>query len=132
MVRWGIGGGVVLGVALLTVRGTLEPLFSADPAVRRAMAAALLVAAVMQPLAGYVFVLDGVLIGAGDGRYLAVTAAAQLVAYVPLAATVIIAGPGGTAGLAGLWIAFAGGWMAVRGAFLGIRERGSGWLVTGA
>ena len=31
----------------------------------------LLVAAVAQPVAGVVFVLDGVLIGAGDGRYLA-------------------------------------------------------------
>ena len=32
---------------------------------------ALMVVAVLQPLAGWVFVLDGLLIGAGDGRYLA-------------------------------------------------------------
>lgn len=132
MVRWGIGGGVALGAALLAVRGQLGPAFSADPAVRGAMAAVLVVAAVMQPLAGYVFVLDGVLIGAGDGRYLAVTAAAQLAVYLPLVVLVLRVAPGGTAGLVWLWLAFAGGWMAVRGAFLGARARGSRWLVTGS
>lgn len=131
MIRWGLGAGVVLGVVLLTVRGLLEPLFSADPAVRTGMSAALVVAAVMQPLAGYVFVLDGVLIGAGDGRYLAVTALAQLVAYLPLVAAIVGAAPRGTAGLVWLWIAFASGWMAVRGTFLGLRERSEAWLVTG-
>jgi putative MATE family efflux protein len=132
MVRWGLGAGVVLGLSLLAVRGLLEPLFSADPGVRAAMAGALAVAAVMQPLAGYVFVLDGVLIGAGDGRYLALTAGAQLALYLPLAAAVVAAAPAGTAGLVWLWIAFAGGWMGVRGAFLGGRERRDAWLVTGA
>ena len=131
MVRWGVGGGVVLGALLLGLRTLLEPLFTPDPAVRRAMAAALVVAAVMQPLAGYVFVLDGVLIGAGDGRYLAVTATVQLLVYLPLAAAVIEVAPQGTAGLVWLWIAFAGGWMAVRAVFLGRRARGSAWLVTG-
>ena len=38
----------------------------------------LVVAALIQPVAGVVFVLDGVLIGAGDGRYLAWAAVVQL------------------------------------------------------
>jgi putative MATE family efflux protein len=132
MVRWGIGGGVLLGVLLLAARGVLGPVFSADPEVRAALAAALVVAAAMQPLAGYVFVLDGVLIGAGDGRYLAFTATAQLLAYLPLAVAAVSLGPGGTGGLVWLWISFAGGWMAVRAGFLGARARGDRWLVTGA
>ena len=45
----------------------------------------LLVAALFQPVAGVVFVLDGVLIGAGDGRYLAWAGIAVLVAFAPLA-----------------------------------------------
>ena len=61
----------------------LGRLFVDDPAVVDALAPALLVAAVAQPLAGVVFVLDGILIGAGDGRYLAVAGTAVTVAFVP-------------------------------------------------
>ncbi|MDQ1286998.1 MAG: hypothetical protein QG622_563 [Actinomycetota bacterium] len=131
MVRWGVYGGAVGMIGLLAVRGLLGPLFSPDPKVREALAAALVVAAVTQPLAGYVFVLDGVLIGAGDGRYLAATATVQLVVYLPLALAVIWAAPRGTAGLVWLWITFAGGWMATRAFFLGHRIRGSDWIVVG-
>ena len=46
---------------------------------------ALLVAALGQPLAGVVFVLDGVLIGAGDGTFLAWAGLAVLAAYAPAA-----------------------------------------------
>lgn len=132
MVRWGVLGGAVLGVLLLAGRGLLAPLFTEDPQVRRALVAALAVAAVMQPLAGYVFVLDGVLIGAGDGRYLAVAGVMQLVAFAPLALAVGRFGPDGTAGLVLLWFAFAGGWMAARALLLGWRAHGDAWLVTGA
>jgi putative MATE family efflux protein len=132
MVRWGIGLGIVLGVALLTVREYAGPLFSTDPAVRAALAAGLAVAALMQPLAGFVFVLDGVLIGAGDGRYLAAAAVAQFVAYLPLTLLVATTAPRGAAGLAWLWAAFAGGFMAVRAILLGVRARGTAWMVVGA
>lgn len=132
MVLWGVTGGGVLAVALLAVRALIGPLFSPDPAVRSSLAAALAVAALMQPLAGYVFVLDGVLIGAGDGRYLARTAVVQFALYLPLAVVVARWGPAGTAGLVWLWVAFAGGWMAARGYFLGRRAHGTAWLVVGA
>lgn len=132
MVRWGLACGAVLGVVLLAVRTLLGPLFSADPDVLAAMAAALVVAALMQPLAGYVFVLDGVLIGAGDGRYLAVAGVVQVLLYVPCAVLVTRLAPGGTTGLVWLWLAFGGLYMASRAVFLGLRARGSGWLVTGA
>jgi Na+-driven multidrug efflux pump len=56
---------VLAGTGVL--RGLQVPsLFSAAPAVRRLLPAVLLVAAAQQPVAGVVFVLDGVLIGAGD------------------------------------------------------------------
>jgi putative MATE family efflux protein len=132
MVRWGWGTGLALGVVLLLCGSLLGPLFSSDPQVHRALTAALVVAAVMQPLAGYVFVLDGVLIGAGDGRFLAGAAVAQAVAFVPFALAIGLWGPDDTAGLALLWVAFAGGWMAMRAILLGRRVRGDEWLVTGA
>jgi len=132
MVRWGLGVGALLGVVLLVVRGWLGPLFVDDPAVWRAMGSALLVAAVMQPLAGYVFVLDGVLIGAGDGRYLAMAGVIQVLLYAPLAVAVAAFAPGGEVGLAWLWASFAVGYMAARALFLGLRAHGTAWLVTGA
>jgi putative MATE family efflux protein len=132
MVRWGVLSGVVFGVVLLLCGSLLGPLFSSDPAVRTSLTAALVVAAVMQPLAGYVFVLDGVLIGAGDGRYLAYAAVIQTVAYTPVALAIGEWGPSGTAGLVLLWVAYAGGWMALRAALLGWRAHGDAWLITGA
>ena len=132
MVRWGWGAGVVFGVVLLLCGSLLGPLFSADPAVRTALTGALLVAGVMQPLAGYVFVLDGVLIGAGDGRFLAYASVAQTLAFAPLALAIGAWGPTGTRGLVLLWVAFAGGWMVMRAVLLGYRARSDAWLVTGA
>jgi putative MATE family efflux protein len=132
MIRWGLGAGTVLGLALLAVRGPLGPLFVDDPAVWHAMGLALLVAAVTQPLAGYVFVLDGVLIGAGDGRYLAMASVVQVLLYAPAALAVAALAPSGAVGLAWLWVSFAGGYMASRAVFLGWRARGTKWLVTGA
>jgi putative MATE family efflux protein len=132
MVRWGLGAGAVLGLLLAPAGPVLGPAFSADPTVRSAITAALVVAAVTQPLAGYVFVLDGVLIGAGDGSYLAVAAVAQLAVYAPLALLVAHTGEPGTSRLVLLWVAFSGGYLALRALFLGLRARSDAWLVTGA
>ncbi len=132
MVRWGLGVGVGLGVVLLAVRGWLGPLFVDDPQVWQAMGVALVVAALMQPLAGYVFVLDGVLIGAGDGRYLAVAGVVQVLLYAPAAVAVAVFAPSGAVGLAWLWASFGVVYMAARAVFLGLRARGTAWLVTGA
>jgi Na+-driven multidrug efflux pump len=132
MVRWGLAGGAVLGVAVLASLPWLPGLFSTDPQVQAAISAALVVAALTQPLAGYVFVLDGVLIGAGDGTYLAVASVVQVVLYVPVAVAVAALTPAGAGGLAWLWASFAGGWMLARAVFLGLRERSDAWLVLGA
>ena len=132
MLVWGVGSGVVLGLLLLAARPLLVPLFSPDRGVQEALAAALVVVALAQPLSGWVFVLDGVLIGAGDGRYLAVAGVLTLVAYLPLALLVLGAPVSGTAGLVWLWVSFGFGFMLARAVTLGLRERGGAWLVVGA
>lgn len=132
MIRWGVWGGVVLGVVLLVVRGWLGPLFVDDPAVWRAMSAALVVAAIAQPVSGFVFVLDGVLIGAGDGRYLAVAGVIQVLIYAPFAVAVAVWAPSGTTGLVWAWVSWTAAYMLARAVFLGVRARGSAWMVTGA
>ena len=59
-------------------------LFTSDAGVQSALTLALWVLAAGQPLAGYVFVLDGVLIGAGDAKYLAIAGVVNLAVYLPL------------------------------------------------
>lgn len=132
MVRWGLGGGVLFGVLIAASSPWLPILFTDDADVRTGITAGLLVVALTAPLAGYVFVLDGVLIGAGDGRYLATAGVWALLAYLPLVAVVPVAGLTGTTGLVVLWCAFAGGFMAARAVTLGLRERTGRWLVLGS
>jgi putative MATE family efflux protein len=127
MMSWGACGGVLLAAVLVLARPAYIPLFSADDAVRDLLATVLLVVAVMQPVAGVVFVLDGVLIGAGDGRYLAWAGVATLAAFLPFAWWVLAA----DAGVVALWWAF-GAFMLARLVTLVLRERGDAWLVTGA
>src|SRR3954468_20638158 len=132
MVRWGVGCGVLLGVLLAATAPLVAPLFSDDPVVRSAIVAAALAAAVTQPIAGYVFVLDGVLIGAGDGTFLALAGVVQTALYAPLALVVAHAGTPGTQRLVLLWVAFSGAWLLLRALCLGLRQRSDAWLVTGA
>ena len=131
MVRWGVGGGVVFGVLLAALSPLVPYAFTDDPDVRRALVAVLLVVALTSPLAGYVFVLDGVLIGAGDGPYLARAGLVALVVYLPAAGAVRWLGLEGTPALVWLWVAFAGLFMGARGLTLGLRERSGHWLVLG-
>ncbi|HLS26431.1 MAG TPA: MATE family efflux transporter, partial [Beutenbergiaceae bacterium] len=87
---------------------------------------------ILMPIAGWVFVLDGVLIGAGDGRFLAWAGVITLVAYLPLVGLVWVWAPTGAPGLVWLWISFAGGFMLARAITTGVRARGTRWMVLGA
>lgn len=127
MVQWGIASGVVLGLLVIAARPAFTPLFTSDPAVRDALLPALLVVAMGQPVAGVVFVLDGVLMGAGDGPYLAWAMLAVLAVFAP--AAVLVVGLGG--GLTALWWAMTL-MMTTRLATLWLRARSGRWLVTGA
>ncbi len=127
LIGWGIGSGVVFALGLLALSGLLPQLFTPDPAVQGLLTSVLVLAAVLQPVSGVVFVLDGVLIGAGDGRYLAWAGVITLVCFVPLAYVVYLTG----AGLVWLWAGF-GGFMVARLVTLVVRERSPAWMVTGA
>ncbi|HST71256.1 MAG TPA: MATE family efflux transporter [Kocuria rosea] len=132
LLAWGLGFGVVTGVLVGLLGTRLGFLLSPDPGVQALFAAALVVVAVGQPLAAYVFVLDGVLIGAGDARYLAVAGVLNLALYLPLLGLVAaFAGPG-AAGLVWLWSAYAGGYLGARALTLGLRARGDTWLLVNA
>ncbi len=127
MMGWGLVIGALAGLLVAASAPWLPALFSPDTAVQAALVPVLLVVAVLQPVSGVVFVLDGVLIGAGDGRYLAAASVITLAVYAPLALSVLPAG----GGLVWLWWAY-GALQAARLATLWWRERGGRWMVLGA
>jgi putative MATE family efflux protein len=127
MVEWGIASGILFALIVLAVRPWLPALFTQDPVVTRLLLSTLLLVALLQPIAGVVFVLDGVLIGAGDMRYLAIAGLFTTAAFLPAAWLAYELG----GGIVALWAAI-GVWMTARFAALGLRARGNAWLVTGA
>lgn len=130
--QWGTAAGAVIGVVVAAGGWWFALLFTTDPDVRLAIALGMAVAGLLMPVAGWVFVLDGVLIGAGDGRYLAVAGVVTLACYAPVALAVRAWAPAGPAGLVWLWIAFAGVFMLSRAVTTGLRARGTAWMATGA
>ena len=127
MIGWGAVYGAGFCLILLLARPLLPGLFAVTPAVRGLLLAVLVVAALQQPVAGVVFVLDGVLIGAGDQRYLAKAGVAALAIFLPAVLAVRVL----HGGLVALWLAYSL-WLLVRFVTLVMRARGSRWLVTGA
>jgi putative MATE family efflux protein len=71
LLHWGVVFGVLFGIAVLALRTALPHVFTGDPRVAELAAFLLLFVAALQPLSSVVWVLDGVLIGAGDLRFLA-------------------------------------------------------------
>ena len=126
---WGAATGAVIGVVLAAASPWLPWLFTSEAAVASAARPALLVAASAMPLAGAVFLFDGILMGAGDGRYLAGAGLVTLVPYVPLAVAVAHGLPAVSPadGLAWLWAAFAWVFMGARGLTTGLRARTTAW-----
>jgi putative MATE family efflux protein len=127
MIELSVAAGVMFGVVVAAARPAYVPLFTGDEVVQRLLASVLLLVAVLQPLNGAIFALDGVLIGAGDGRYLAWAGVGTMLAFLPAAWAVLAF----DAGLLWLWAAL-GLFMLARLATLAPRARSDAWLVTGA
>jgi Na+-driven multidrug efflux pump len=113
----------VAAVAMLALRGALPHVFTEDDAVRRLASFILLWVAALQPINGVVFALDGLLIGAGDQRYLARTMVLSLACFVPVAASVLVF----DLGIGWLWAAIAV-LMTARLATALTRWRGTAWM----
>ena len=127
MIQWGFWCGVGLGCTVGLLSPLLPYLFTADTAVLSLTAFLLIHVAVQQPLAGVVFALDGILIGAGNLRFLAVTM--WLAAVVLVGGGLIVLATG--AGIGWLWLCVQA-WILVRAIMLLARFRTPKWQVTGA
>ena len=127
MIGWGVASGVLTGAVVLAVSGVLPHVFTEDAAVVSLAAFLLLHVGFSQPAAGVVFALDGVLIGAGDLRFLAVSMVGAGVVLVGGGLLVVAAG----AGIGWLWAALHA-WMATRLGLMLWRFASTRWQVTGA
>ncbi|MBE2998145.1 MATE family efflux transporter [Nocardiopsis sp. HNM0947] len=131
MVEWGVMAGLVFTVVVLLVLPWAPVPFTDDAHVASLIMASLVVVALMQPLSGVTMVLDGVLMGAGDQRYLAWASLWTMLAFLPFALALPSVAGSQLWGLVGLWGAFSV-WILARALTLGLRARGGAWLVTGA
>lgn len=130
--QWGVWAGLLLGLAVIAGSGVIGALFTPDAQVRALLPGALVLLGLSVPLGAVVWVLDGVLIGAGDMRYLALAGLINLAVFLPLALAVLWRAPVGAAGLAWLMAAFVFGFLGARLATLGWRARGEAWMLTGS
>ena len=126
MTQWGLGAGVLLGLVVLVVSPVLPHVFTDDPAVLGLTTFLLIHVAISQPLAGVVFALDGILIGAGDLRYLAWAMWTAAVVLIGGALIVLAV----DAGIGWLWLCLQL-WVIVRAITLLARFRTQAWVVLG-
>ena len=120
----GLGAG--FAVLMLVLAGVIPRAFTGDASVLDQAALLWPLFALMQPLNGAVFALDGILIGASDGPFLAMSMVAAFLAC----AGVLLVSLEADWGIRGVWAALVV-LIVVRLALMATRFRRGRWLVTG-
>ncbi|KAB8290957.1 MATE family efflux transporter [Bifidobacterium avesanii] len=130
--RAGLVTGAAIGVGFAVVGLFAGRFFSPSPAIQLLVAAGMLTMGVFFPLQGWMMALDGILIGARDYRYLAVTCTLTAVAYIALmlalADGLTPLMPSEAASTVALWTLFNVVLMGGRGLANGLRVRGDRWM----
>jgi MATE family, multidrug efflux pump len=126
MIAWSIAVGAVFAVVLLPLAHLIPRAFTDDPAVLHQAAELWPYFALMQPLAGGAFALDGILIGAGDTAYLMWSMLVASAVFITLASLALAL----DWGIVGVWIALDV-LIAARLALLWIRFISRRWAVVG-
>jgi putative MATE family efflux protein len=127
MIGWSVAIGAVFGAVLLALGDLVPELFTNDPAVIAQADEIWPLFALMMPFSGAVFALDGILIGAGDTRFLMWGMLASAAVYVPIALLSLRL----EWGILGVWwglVALVG----MRLLTCGLRFAGRQWALTGA
>jgi len=128
MIEWAVVAGGVFGLVMLALIDVLPHAFTGDPKVVDRAQEIWPLFALMQPANGAVFALDGILIGAGDTRFLMWgMLAAALGAFVPIALLSLAL----DLGIVGVWVGLLA-LIAVRLITCGFRFRSGRWAVVGA
>jgi putative MATE family efflux protein len=118
---------VVLSVVFAVGASVFPSVFTADRSVRDAIGVPWWFMVAQLPIAGIVFALDGVLLGAGDAKFMRnATLISALVGFLPLIWLSLVFGWG----LLGIWSGLSA-FMVLRLAFVGRRALSGHWLVPG-
>lgn len=126
--RWSLVLGIVLSVVFAAGYAVLPRVFTSDAAVLGEVPKAWWFFVALMPVAGVVFALDGVLLGAGDARFLrTATLTSALLGFLPLIWLSLALGWG----LLGIWAGLSV-FMLVRLAAVVVRARSDRWAVAGA
>lgn len=128
---WGLGAGIALGLLLGLTSPLIPPVMTTDDPVASLARWGLVVCALAMPIGSLAFMLDGILIGAGDTRYLAWSMFASIALFTPVPLYLVAVGPRQQTGFIVLWAGYAGITMGVRAATLYARTRGTAWIVLG-
>jgi Na+-driven multidrug efflux pump len=123
MLEWSLGAGLLIGGVFLALVDVVPRAFTSDTRVIDQAHDLWPLFCAMWPVAAVVFALDGILIGAGDTRYLALAMVVAFVAFLPLALTADT--------VAMVWVAIDV-LMVVRLATLGARFARRRWALVGA
>jgi putative MATE family efflux protein len=127
VILWSVAVGLVFGIVLGALADVIPRGFTDDPLVRERAHEIWAIFAAMMPVNGAVFALDGILIGAGDTRFIMWAMLAAAAVYVPVALLALHQGWG----IEGVWWGLAA-LIAVRAATCGARFASGRWALTGA
>ena len=127
MIALSVAIGALFGIVLLALGDVVPRLFTSDHAVIARAHEIWPLFALMMPFNGAVFALDGILIGAGDTRFLMWGMLAAAAVYVPIALLALHH----DWGITGVWWGLVA-LIAVRLVTCGARFAGSHWALTGA
>jgi putative MATE family efflux protein len=127
MLQWALVAGLAIGGLLLALIDVVPRAFTEDAAVIDRAHAMWPLFCALWPAAAVVFALDGILIGAGDARYLAGAMVVAAAVFIPI----VLAALHFDWGIVGVWCALVT-LMLVRLATLAVRFAGRRWALVGA
>jgi putative MATE family efflux protein len=128
MIEWGVAAGALFGLVLLALIDVLPRAFTSDDHVVDRAKEIWPLFALMQPANGAVFALDGILIGAGDTRFLMYAMlAASVGVFIPIALLSLAL----DLGIVGVWVGLVA-LIAVRLGTCAWRFSSRRWALVGA
>ena len=131
-IRWGLIAGSAVGVVIVAISPWVGRAFTSSASVLDLLPWSIALVGITLPLAGVVYVLDGVLIGAGDTKYLALVSVISCIIYLPILWFASTHAPEGPLALLTVTACFTVFYMLLRALTLVPRARGDRWVVLGA
>lgn len=142
--QWGIRAGLIIGIIFAGLAFFIPHLMSADPAVQKLSLYTIWLISLTLPISAIAYLLDGVLIGAGDLQKLAKYMVIALLSFAPIAGGIVFFSNkisaikfanvdgdlnfGVILGMLLLWIGYAIIFMGARAATMYYRAKGEAWM----